>query len=99
MEVKRQLDVLDQHLAEHDFLAGKEYTIADMATYPWYGELVVGEIYGAQKFLDVKAYQHVQRWADMIGARPAVQRGKRVNVFWGDEAKQVPERHCAADLD
>ncbi len=90
--------MLDKHLASHEFLSGNEYSIADMATCPWYGELVIGEIYGAQKFLSVDEYTHVKRWAEQIYARPAVQRGRRVNVFWGDEASQVPERHSASDL-
>jgi GST-like protein len=99
MEVKRQLDVLDRHLASHDFLAGDEYTIADMATWPWYGVLVTGDIYNAQEFLDVNSYGHVRRWAEAIEARPAVQRGRRVNRVWGPEEEQVRERHAAADLD
>ncbi len=98
MEVKRQLDVLDKHLANHDYLAGNEYSIADMATYPWYGELVIGDIYQAQEFLSVKDYVHVMRWAESIKARIPVQRGRRVNVSWGDERFQVPERHCAEDI-
>lgn len=99
MEVKRQLDVLDRHLAERRYLCGDEYTIADMANYSWYGALVKGELYDAAEFLDVKSYQHVLRWSQEISARPAVQRGQRVNRTWGDEALQLPERHDASDLD
>jgi len=99
MEVKRQLDVLDRHLAGHDYLAGNDYTVADMATWPWYGVLVTGDIYNAQAFLDVDSYVHVKRWAEAIEARPAVQRGRRVNRVWGPEEEQVRERHAAADLD
>ncbi|MBN7797835.1 glutathione-dependent disulfide-bond oxidoreductase [Parahaliea mediterranea] len=99
MEVKRQLDVLDRNLAERRFLAGEDYSIADMATYPWYGVLVTGDIYEAQEFLDVHAYANVLRWAREIEARPAVQRGRRVNRVWGPEEEQVPERHDASDLD
>lgn len=98
MEVKRQLDVLDRNLAERPFMIGDEYTIADMAIYPWYGVLVTGEIYGAQEFLDVVSYEHVNRWARDIEARPGVQRGSRVNRTWGDEELRVPERHSAADF-
>jgi GSH-dependent disulfide-bond oxidoreductase len=98
MEVKRQLDVLDRNLSERPFLAGEEYSIADMATYPWYGVLVTGDIYDAQEFLDVGSYRHVIRWARDIEARPAVQRGRRVNRVWGPEDERVPERHSASDL-
>ena len=99
MEVKRQLDVLDRNLAERRFLAGDEYTIADIATCPWYGALVKGALYEAAEFLDVGSYTHVVRWADEILQRPAVQRGRRVNRVWGPEEEQVPERHRASDLD
>jgi len=99
MEVKRQLDVLDKNLSQREYLAGAEYTIADIATFPWYGELVIGDAYNAQTFLDVDSYTHVKRWAETINAREAVRRGKRVNNFWGPEDVQVPERHSAADLD
>ncbi len=99
MEVKRQLDVLDRNLAERPFLIGEDYTIADMATWPWYGRLVRGKLYEAGEFLDVESYAHVLRWADEIGRRPAVRRGQRVNKVSGDEALRVPERHSAADLD
>lgn len=93
MEVKRQLDVLDRHLATHTYMAGDEYSIADIAIYPWYGGLVEGKLYEAGKFLSVHEYSHVQRWAAAIGERPPVQRGRRINRVWGDEAGQVPERH------
>lgn len=99
MEVKRQLDVLDRNLAERRFLAGDEYTIADMATFPWYGALVFGKLYEAGEFLDVSSYKNVVRWASEIDERPAVQRGQRVNRSWGPEETRVPERHSAADLD
>lgn len=99
MEVKRQLDVLDRHLAERRYLCGDEYTIADMANYSWYGALVQGKLYEAAEFLDVKSYRHVLRWSKEISERSAVQRGERVNRTWGEEALQVPERHQASDLD
>ena len=99
MEVKRQLDVLDRHLADRAHLVGEAYTIADMAIWPWYGALVQGQLYGAGEFLQVQDYQHVQRWAQQIGERPAVQRGRRVNRVFGDEASQLPERHDARDFD
>lgn len=99
MEAKRQLDVLDRRLAESRYLAGDEYTIADIAVWPWYGQLVRGNLYSAAEFLDVQSYTNVQRWAEEIAQRPAVQRGQRVNRTWGDEASRVPERHSAADLD
>ncbi|MGH0037955.1 MAG: glutathione-dependent disulfide-bond oxidoreductase [Myxococcota bacterium] len=99
MEVKRQLDVLDRNLAERRYLGGDEYTIADMATFPWYGGLVMGLLYDAAEFLDVKSYTHVVRWASEIAERPAVQRGQRVNKTWGPEELRVPERHSASDLD
>ncbi len=99
MEVKRQLDVLDQNLAERKFLGGDEYTIADMATFPWYGSVVLNNIYDAEVFLDVKSYTNVVRWASEIQERPAVQRGQRVNKAWGPEEERVPERHAASDLD
>lgn len=99
MEVKRQLDVLDQHLATRRYLCGDEYTIADMANYAWYGGLVLTDLYNAQEFLDVASYKHVIRWASEIHARPAVQRGRRVNRIWGPENERVQERHDASDLD
>ncbi|MEP5766676.1 MAG: glutathione-dependent disulfide-bond oxidoreductase [Halieaceae bacterium] len=99
MEVKRQLDVLDQNLASRRYLGGDEYTVADMANCAWYGALVTGKIYEAQEFLDVTSYKNVVRWAEEIQARPAWQRGRRVNKAWGDEETQVLERHSASDLD
>ena len=98
MEVKRQLDVLDRNLSSRQYLCGDQYNIADIATYPWYGSLVLGTLYQAQEFLDVKSYVHVARWASEIRERPAVQRGRRVNRTWGPEEEQVPERHDASDL-
>ena len=97
METKRQLDVLDKRLAVSPYIAGDDYTIADIAIWPWYGGLVKGRLYGAAEFLSVHEYQHVMRWADAIDARPAVQRGRRVNRVSGDD--QLPERHDASDLD
>ena len=99
MEVKRQLDVLDRNLAERPFLAGDEYTIADIATCPWYGAVVLDNAYDAELFLDVKSYEHLVRWATEIQKRPAYQRGQRVNKPWGPEELRVPERHSASDLD
>ena len=99
MEVKRQLDVLDQHLAKSRFLAGDEYTIADMATCPWYGAVVLHDIYEAAEFLDVASYTNVIRWAQEIEERPAYQRGRRVNRAWGPEELQLIERHSASDFD
>ncbi len=99
MEVKRQLDVLDRHLADHEYMAGTEYTIADMAIWPWYGALAKGLIYDAGEFLQVQEYRHVQRWTDQIAARPAVQRGRMVNRVMGNPASQLHERHDASDFD
>lgn len=99
MEAKRQLDVLDRQLAEHPYIAGDEYTIADMAIYPWYGALAQNIVYEAAEFLSAQDYKHVQRWAKEISERPAVIRGRKVNCTWGDEADQVHERHDASDLD
>lgn len=99
MEVKRQLDVLDRRLAETPYLAGDTYTIADIAVWSWYGQLVRNTVYSAAEFLSAHEYTHVQRWAEEIANRPAVVRGLRVNRTWGDEASQVPERHEASDLD
>ena len=99
METKRQLDVLDRMLAERKFIAGDEYTIADMAIFPWYGALVLGELYSAGEFLSVHNYQQVRRWADEVKARPAVQRGRKVNRVRGAPEECVAERHSAADLD
>ncbi|WP_043973841.1 MULTISPECIES: glutathione-dependent disulfide-bond oxidoreductase [Acinetobacter] len=99
METKRLLDVLDQHLAQHEYLAGSEYSIADIAAFPWYGSIVKGWVYNANEFLGVDQYQHVQRWADAILARPAVQRGRMVNRTFGDLATQLHERHDASDFE
>ncbi len=99
MEVKRQLDVLDRRLAEHRFLAGEEYTIADIAVWPWYGTLVKGQLYEAGEFLSVHEYKHVLRWTDEIALRPAVQRGRKVNRTWGEPSSQLHERHDASDFD
>ncbi|WP_345335253.1 glutathione-dependent disulfide-bond oxidoreductase [Ferrimonas pelagia] len=99
MEAKRQLDVLDKQLANNEFIAGAQYSIADMAIWPWYGNLVLGRSYDAAEFLDVERYAQVLRWAKAIDARPAVQRGRIVNRSWGEPWEQVPERHSAADID
>ena len=99
MEVKRQMDVLNQRLAVHEYLAGKEYTVADMAAWPWYGALAKGQLYEAGEFLQVHEYTHVLRWADQIARRPAVQRGRKVNRTWGDPASQLHERHDASDFE
>ena len=99
MEAKRQLDVLNRRLSESPYLAGDSYTIADIAVWPWYGQLVRGNLYSSAEFLDVHEYTHVLRWAEEIASRPAVIRGQRVNRTWGDEESQVPERHQAEDLD
>lgn len=99
MEIKRQLDLLDKTLAERPYLAGENYSIADIATWPWYGALVRGLLYEAGTFLDVASYTHVNRWADTIAERPAAKRGRLVNRVWGDEDKQMRERHSAADFD
>ena len=98
METKRQLDVLDRELAEKEFIVGDDYTIADMAIWAWYGQLVLGRQYEAAEFLDVKSYTHVLRWAEAIDARPAVQRGRMVNRAFGDLEMQLHERHSAADF-
>ncbi|MBH79898.1 MAG: glutathione-dependent disulfide-bond oxidoreductase [Gammaproteobacteria bacterium] len=98
MEVKRQLDVLNQHLAERRFLCGDNYTIADIANYAWYGAVVLHNIYEAAEFLDASSYSNVVRWAQEIEARPAVQRGRRVNKAWGPEQQRVPERHGPTDF-
>jgi GST-like protein len=99
MEVKRQLDVLDQHLAKHEYIAGDEYSIADMAIWPWYGALVKGLLYEGGEFLSVQDYTHVQRWTDQIAERPAVKRGRMVNRVYGDPASQLHERHDAGDFE
>jgi GST-like protein len=99
MEVKRQLDVLDRRLADSEYVAGPDYTIADMAIWPWYGALAKGAVYGAGEFLSVQDYKHVQRWTDAIFARPAVKRGRMVNRLTGDSSEQLHERHDASDFD
>jgi GST-like protein len=99
MEVKRQLDVLDRRLADNEYIAGKTYTIADMAIWPWYGTLAKGLVYDAGEFLQVQAYTNVVRWADIIGQRPAVKRGRMVNRITGDPAAQLHERHDASDFE
>ena len=99
METKRLLDVLNRHLSDHQYLCGDEYTIADIANYAWYGALVGQNIYEAAEFLDVASYTHVIRWTKEIEARPAVQRGRRVNKSWGPEEERLIERHSASDFD
>lgn len=99
MEVKRQLDVLDRRLADNEYVAGADYTIADIAIWPWYGALVKGLVYGAGEFLQVQDYSHVQRWADLIAARPAAQRGRMVNRVQGEPSSQLHERHDASDFE
>jgi len=100
MEAKRQLDVLDQRLAQSAYLAGEDYSIADIAVWPWYGALALGQLYGnAAEFLQTQDYVHLQRWAQQIAARPAVQRGRMVNRSWGELAEQLHERHEASDFD
>ncbi len=99
MESKRQLDVLDKHLANNTFMAGDEYSIADIAIWPWYGGLVLNRLYDAGEFLDVTSYKHVCRWAKAIDERPAVKRGRIVNRTWGELHEQLKERHDASDFD
>jgi GST-like protein len=99
MEVKRQLDVLDRRLAQSEFIAGPDFTIADMAIWPWYGAMAKGELYGGGEFLQVHEYVNVNRWADAIGARPAVKRGRAVNRPFGKPESQLLERHDASDFD
>jgi GST-like protein len=99
METKRQLDVLDRHLADKDWMAGGTYSIADIAIWAWYGNLVLGRAYNAAEFLDVASYKDLLAWAKRIDARPAVIRGRAVNRTWGEENEQVRERHSAADFD
>jgi GSH-dependent disulfide-bond oxidoreductase len=99
MEVKRQLDVLDRHLATSEYMAGQDYSIADIAIWPWYGALAKGLLYGGGEFLQVQEYKHVQRWTDQIALRPAVKRGRMVNRLMGDPASQLHERHDASDFD
>ena len=98
MEAKRQLDVLDRRLADNAYLAGSEYSIADIATWPWYGGLALGRLYNAGEFLQVQSYENVQRWALEIDSRPAVKRGRMVNRSWGEAEEQLPERHDASDF-
>jgi GST-like protein len=99
MEAKRQLDVLDRHLADHRYMCGDEYTIADISIWPWYGGLVLGRLYSAGEFLDVQTYSHVVRWAEEIDARPAVKRGRMVNRTSGTPEEQLRERHDAGDFE
>jgi GSH-dependent disulfide-bond oxidoreductase len=99
MEVKRQMDVLDRRLAHSAYVAGEQYTIADIAIWPWYGALAKGQLYEAGEFLQVHQYTHVVRWADQVAARPAVQRGRKVNRTWGQPGSQLRERHEAGDFD
>ena len=99
METKRQLDVLDRQLADNAYIAGDEYSIADIAIYAWYGALVEGKLYDAAEFLSVQDYTHVQRWAKSIAERPAVKRGRMVNRFWGESQEQLIERHSASDFE
>jgi GST-like protein len=99
MEVKRQLDVLDRRLADAEYLGGDDYTIADMAVWPWYGALVKGLVYDAAEFIEADTYKNVIRWTDQIAERPAVQRGRMVNRTFGDPASQLHERHDASDFD
>src|SRR5690606_35279789 len=99
METKRQLDVLDKRLADHEFVAGDSYTIADMAIWPWYGGLLLNQVYGAAEFLSAGDYRHALRWAGAIGERPAVRRGRMVNRTSGEPSEQLWDRHDAADFD
>ena len=99
MEVKRQLDVLDRQLANHEYISGSEYTIADMAIWPWYGALVTNKVYEAAEFLEAHTYTNVLRWTHEIAKRPAVIRGRMVNSAWGEPNEQVLERHSASDFD
>ena len=99
MEIKRELDVLDRRLADNTYLAGNEYSIADIAVWPWYGVLVLGGLYSAAEFLQVDSYKHVLRWANDIASRPAVKRGRMVNRSWGEPHEQLIERHDASDFD
>ena len=99
MEIKRQLDVLDQHLANNRYICGDEYSIADIAIWPWYGALVANKVYEAAEFLQTHLYTNVVRWNDEIAIRPAVQRGRMVNRTWGEPSSQLHERHNASDFD
>ncbi|MDX1452631.1 MAG: glutathione binding-like protein, partial [Oleiphilaceae bacterium] len=98
METKRHLHLLDTHLSDHEYMAGDEYSIADMAIWPWYGVLAQGKLYDAGEFLDVNSYTHVQRWTAQIAERPAVKRGRMVNRAWGNPAEQLLERHHSSDF-
>ncbi|GGP74587.1 glutathione-dependent disulfide-bond oxidoreductase [Shewanella ulleungensis] len=99
MEAKRQLDVLDKQLANNTFIAGEDFTVADMAIWPWYGNLVLGNLYSAAEFLDVASYKNVVRWANQVLQRPGVQRGRIINKSWGEANESLAERHSAADID
>ncbi len=99
MEVKRQLDVLDRHLVDSEYMAGSEYTIADMAIWPWYGALAAGKLYGSAEFIEAHTYEHVNRWSSQIARRPAVKRGQMVNRAFGRPEKQLRERHAASDFE
>ena len=99
MEVKRQLDVLDRHLADSEYMAGSEYTVADMAIWPWYGALAAGKLYGSAEFIEAHTYEHVNRWSSQIARRPAVKRGQMVNRAFGRPEKQLRERHAASDFE
>jgi GST-like protein len=99
METKRQLDVLDKTLAQREFVAGDEYSIADMAIWPWYGGVALGRLYDAAEFLQVESYEHLQRWSKAIDERPAAKRGRLVNKSWGEEHEQMHERHAASDFE
>ncbi|GLT16983.1 thiol:disulfide oxidoreductase [Vibrio zhanjiangensis] len=99
MEAKRQLDVLDKQLEQHEFIAGDSYSIADIAVWPWYGSLVLGKLYDAGEFLDVNSYKNLKRWAQKVASRPAVERGRIVNRTWGEAWEQVAERHSSEDID
>ncbi len=99
METKRQLDVLDRHLADSQYICGDEYSIADIAIWPWYGAVMMGRLYDAAEFLDVASYKHLMRWTNLIEERPTVQRGRMVNRTWGDPSMQLHERHDASDFD
>ncbi len=99
LEVKRQLDVLDKQLAKNEYIAGNKYSIADMAIWPWYGAMVKGKLYEAAEFLEVDTYTHVVRWANQIGQREAVKRGRIVNRVWGEDSPQLKNRHSASDID
>lgn len=98
METKRQLDVLDKRLAESEFVGGEEYSIADIAIWPWYGQLVINQVYAAAEFLEAHHYKHLLRWTNQVGQRPAVKRGAMVNRTWGEPHEQLPERHSASDF-